>query len=476
MKRMLKNVLPILAAGMVFTSCEQELISSSVVNNDASVAPRSEEVTLQTERYILSGNKLNGSLAKVRQRLQEIGAQESGYLPQVGMMFVGSTNPSFEAEMKGLGLNVAADFEVELPQSVGETVEASADEGQAAGSGNTLLGRLWGMDAIDAPQAWAAGYKGKGVRVAVLDGGYYMNHPDLSANINKGLSRNFVNLNDLGQPYCNSLPECDPSDPSFKKTGFSHGTHVAGTIAALDNTIGVIGVAPEAEIVAVKVLSDYAGGGLVSWIVQGIVYAADNGADVINMSLGGVRTKGGGKGANLVMEGIKAYNEAIQYASQKGSLVVVAAGNNGFDFDHNGPIEVFPGGSPQALTISATAPYGWFIDPTTDLDVPSSYTNFGASRIEFAAPGGDFDYPGSAYVRDMVLSTSGPSQYYYAAGTSMAAPHASGVAALIIGKNGGSMNPTHVKAALRASADDLGKPGKDPYFGLGRVNAFKAVQ
>ena len=111
-----------------------------------------------------------------------------------------------------------------------------------------------------------------------------------------------------------------------------------------------------------------------------------------------------------------------------------------------------------------------------NLDIPASYTNFGSSRIDFAAPGGDFDSPNANAFYDMVLSTDGPADYSFAAGTSMAAPHTSGVAALIIGKNGGSMNPTQVKSILKRSADDLGKPGHDAYFGDGRVNAFRAVQ
>jgi subtilisin family serine protease len=131
----------------------------------------------------------------------------------------------------------------------------------------------------------------------------------------------------------------------------------------------------------------------------------------------------------------------------------------------------------------------------TNFSRPASYTDFGQSAISFAAPGGDAVLPGNAvcaipripsgvlvnfcWVFDLVLSPGSiPSNtgYFFAAGTSMASPHAAGVAALIIAKNGGSMNPAQVEAALRKSADDLGKPGNDDFYGKGFVNALKAVQ
>ena len=104
------------------------------------------------------------------------------------------------------------------------------------------------------------------------------------------------------------------------------------------------------------------------------------------------------------------------------------------------------------------------------------YTNYGAKRIDFAAPGGDYDSKSAYWYYDMILSAGGPTDYYYSAGTSMAAPHVSGVAALIIGKNGGSMSPIQVSSILKSSSDDLGVVGVDAYFGNGRVNAFKAVK
>jgi subtilisin family serine protease len=136
---------------------------------------------------------------------------------------------------------------------------------------------------------------------------------------------------------------------------------------------------------------------------------------------------------------------------------------------------------------------GWAYDRTgADLDVLASYSNRGQSAIAFSAPGGNGDYPGNelctlftnvgqpitipCFGFDFVMSTtSAPAGYGWSAGTSMAAPHVSGVAALIIGKHGGEMSPSAVERILRQSADDLGKPGRDDAHGRGRVNAARAV-
>jgi lantibiotic leader peptide-processing serine protease len=446
--------------------------------------------------YILRPSKSDkNSIDALTAKVESLGGKVSGYLPQLNMMFVTGGGDGFENNFTRNEASVAADLLVETPQSqVQEFV--SFDEADAIGGdnppsiGNTEpffnQGRMWGLDAIDAPQAWNAGFTGEGVTVAVLDEGFYPNHPDLAANFVMSKARNFVNLEDISTSpsVCISFPECDPTDVRFKLTGFSHGTHVSGTIAAVKNNIGTIGVAPNAKVIPVKVLSDFAGGGIVSWIVQGIVYAADNGAQVINMSLGGLRIKGSGKGSNLIQEGIRAYNDAIQYATGKGALVICSAGNSGINFDApyvdadgnvTGSIVSFPAGAAQALSISATSPNGYFANRLTDLDIPTPYTNFGNSAISFAAPGGAFYLSGAPGQWDAIFSPASLTGYFYSAGTSMAAPHVTGVAALIIQKLGGSASPAEIRRILRGSSDKL--PDFDRgFYGHGRVNAWKAVQ
>ncbi|PYE54568.1 S8 family serine peptidase [Deinococcus yavapaiensis] len=352
---------------------------------------------------------------------------------------------------------------------------------------NTRYPLLWGLQAVHAPQAWAAGVRGKDatgrkVRVAVLDSGIFKSHPDIAPNLNTELSTSFVS----GQTYYD-----------MQGTTFNHGTHVAGTIAAADNNIGVIGVAPDAEIVAVKVLSAKTGSGSFAGIIAGITYAADIDADVINMSLGATlprRSYIDDNGtpndtsddvrvsANEITAITTALSRATTYAYNKGTTIIASEGNDAIDKDKSADIISVPADSAHVLSISATSPEGWGQDPTTNLDVLTSYSNFGASAVNFAAPGGDSRLPGEApctvggltrpcWVFDMVLSTNVNGGYTWAAGTSMAAPHASGIAALIIGQSGGRMNPAAVASELAKRASDLGKPGNDPAYGGGRVSS-----
>ena len=340
----------------------------------------------------------------------------------------------------------------------------------------------WNLDAVNAPEAWDLGARGKGARVAVLDAGVDLNHPDLAPNLNVALSTTFV----PGEPV--------QYDPVIGGGTFSHGTHVAGIVGAADNAFGVIGVAPEVELMHVKVLSDSGSGGL-GGIMAGILYAADQDADVINMSLSGKFTRDGYVvndvsdptddvflGAKVISELAVAMGRATTYAFQQGTTVISSAGNDAADLNHTNNLIVLPAQSPHVIAVSATKPVGWAIDQSTDLDLPASYTNTGTSAIEFAAPGGDLDRDlltsvcgvGPVFslcgVFDLVPSTSFQG-FAWSGGTSMAAPHVAGVAALIIGENGGDMHPSQVRGELRSSADDLGKPGKDDFYGHGRVNA-----
>src|SRR6266699_3359037 len=361
--------------------------------------------------------------------------------------------------------------------------------GASIGSDETFFNAQWAPKAIHAPEAWDLGARGTGVRVAVVDGGLNNNHIDLNGSVDVAHSASFV----PGFAFNQDVP-CTPVPPATTCITFSHATHVAGIIAARDNAVGTIGIAPGATIIGGKALSN--GSGSFAHVIQGIVYAATPiaaggaGADIINMSLGGIFYREGVGAAQLA----EAIGRATTYAYQQGVTVFAAAANSALDLDHTANLVVLPAQSPHVLAISATAPEGFALG-ATDFDDPASYPDFGQSVIDFAAPGGDSRLPGSAvcsipripsgsivapcFVFDFVISPGslGPvnNVYFFAAGTSMATPAAAAVAALIIEKYG-RIGPAGVEAVLRHSADDLGKPGNDDFYGLGRVNAFRAVQ
>jgi subtilisin family serine protease len=356
--------------------------------------------------------------------------------------------------------------------------------------GDPLSGLQWALRAIHAPEAWALGYSGRGVRVAVLDAGIQSTHPDLAPNLNTALSRSFV----PGEAYNT------PPGP--------HGTQVSGIIAAARNNRGTVGVAPNAELVMVKILAA-SGTGPISRFAQGIVYAADIGARVANISAGtnlpratqivvddkGTPDPGDDvrirfSNANTIAI-LRALGRATNYAHSKGMLIIAAGGNLAKDFDHAKSDIGIPQELPHVVTVGPTGPLGWALDANTDLDVRPSYANFGSSYLSLVAPGGNFDVftrPGlppsctiltftwPCQVFDIVLTTGLGGSFVWNFGGSFAAPHATGVAALVLEKLGGSGTPDQLEMILRNTADDLGKPGNDSFYGLGRVNALRAVQ
>ncbi len=364
------------------------------------------------------------------------------------------------------------------PVREGDMIEAAVTPGD-----ETFINLQWNTTAVEAPAAWAAGFTGVGVRVAVIDGGIYDSHIDLVGQVDLAHSVSFV-----------------PGYAFNEDTGtFWHATHVAGIIAAKDNGIGTIGIAPGATIIGIKALHN--GSGSFGAVIQGILYASTPieeggaGADIINMSLGALVPKGGGNtGLGLLCA---ALNYAVNYAG-KHSLVVSAAGNDGYDLDHLWSITYVPAQSGTGIGISATGPVGFAVNypnGATNFRRPASYTNYGNSLVWLAAPGGDYALPGNdlctvprvpsgsvttaCWVFDMVMSCvrgSGASisTYSWAAGTSMAAPAVAAVAALVK-QRFPWFDAAQLKTWLAKTSDDEGKPGNDPYYGKGFVNARRAV-
>lgn len=435
---------------------------------------------------------LLGKADKLPANLEQLVAAKGGAVnytvPAIGLAVITSANPNFQAEMESVVdvESVAPDIRVNfyLP---GFQPTAPPTVSPPLPDDDQFYAFQWGLDAINAPEAWAQGALGAGVRIAIVDDGLFASHLDLAPNLNVGLSKSFV-----------------PGDTNpFTPINFpSHSSHVAGIAAAADNGIGIIGVAPAAEIVGVRVLTwlpdagsqiGYKSEGKFAWLAAGIVYAADIDADIINISLGGWLNKDGycddegcvsKKDAGELK---KLLDRATRYAHKKGAVVIAAAGNDGTDTDHNGKDYFLPAESDKVLAISATGPSGWILNPATNLDLFAPYSNYGKKLVDFAAPGGDptfldqnptciIDYGGFPIpcgFFDLVIGpTASPFLWTWASGTSAAVPHVSGVAALVIGKNGGEMDPDKVEKALKKGADNVGDKA---FFGEGRVNAAASL-
>jgi len=432
----------------------------------------------------------NGQGQGSTQFAAQLGPALTANLESLGVVLATSSDPNFATWASSLSgvQSVSEDVEVQWldpKEKVIEGVEAAGDPSADADANQESYSPiLWNLRAIHADQTAALGIRGNNTvraRVAILDSGIITDQPDLTPNLNLTLSKSFVPGEQLDPPA----------------DVFNHGTHVAGIVAAAVNNWGAQGVAPEAEIVAVKVLAA-SGSGAFSWIIAGIDYASgpEVHADVINMSLGAfLNIKPDAAGANKGGWGglLAALNRAVNAATQRGTLVLSAAGNDGTDL--NSSWGQIPAQSGNGMAVSATTPYGWALFGETGAgwaDYPASYTNYGQSVVNVAAPGGDAMYPGNemcspggitnpCWVFDMVISPGGyryvggvkQFRYYWASGTSMATPHVAGVAALIVGQYG-HIGPTALKSRLEQTSVDIYKPGADP-LGKGRVDALAAV-
>ena len=317
----------------------------------------------------------------------------------------------------------------------------------SSGTWGQTYADLWGLDKISAKKVWATGVSGKSsIIMAVVDSGLDLTHADIIDNLYANPSETAGNgVDDDGNGYIDDTVGWDfvnsDNDPT---DDYLHGTHVAGTIAATGNNgIGMAGVMWKAQILPVKVLGAD-GSGDTANTVNAIMYAVDQGADVINISI-----KSGG-GSEL--------EAAVEYASSLGVVIVASAGNDATDAMNQAPAMY-----DDVITVASSS----------SSDELSSSSNFGA-KIDVAAPGVDIL---SLLAADGTVSSTSSNvvgtNYLRISGTSMAAPHVSGVVGLLLAKDP-TLTAEEVRQAIRQT-DDIGDSGWDEDTGYGRLNALKAV-
>ncbi len=326
-----------------------------------------------------------------------------------------------------------------------------------------VAGQQWALERIAAPWAWDLETGGE-VVVAVLDTGIDYTHPDLAPNLwrnpgevpGNGLDDDGNGVVDdvYGVRYRYGVVSGDPLDDDLADT---HGTHVAGVIGARgDNGLGVVGVNWRVRLMAVKFLHGSAGLGDVGDAAAGIVYAVDHGAKVLNLSFT--------VAASPSLEGkILALEDALAYADEHGVLAVSAAGNSAADLDR---ARVYPASSRTPNNIAVAA--------TTQGDALAAYSSYGAAAVHVAAPGGAQSTVAGGVVStrgSMAIPDQGP--YGYLSGTSIAAPHVSGLAALVWAFRPG-LGHHQVKARILNGADPVPELDGKVVSGA-RVNTYRSL-
>jgi subtilisin family serine protease len=406
----------------------------------------------------------------------------------------------------------------------GDTYEPASSE--------PLADCQWGMSLINANDATHDRATGDGVVVGVIDSGVDLTHPDIAPNLDLARSCSFIYDHDpLALPV--EMANGDCSNKAAVQDQFGHGTHVASIIAAPINGIGIAGVAPDATIVAIKACNwqTYC---FADSVAAAIHYAGEIRVDIVNMSLfADPYLYYCGNDAQQRAQ-YQAIAEAVRYAQRRGVLIVAAAGNQADDIAHPTIDTISPDWPPNAaeervvhnnckqapteipgvLAVSATGPVGI---PGYDLNI-ASYSNIGMAEVGVAAPGGDY-FAATGTVQDAVLAamtstdsaglwaqysglpfpgltvTDGGARYIQLNGTSMASPHAAGVAALIAELHPG-WSPGALSAAVQRTAAPLacpadweplfegdlrtrcqgGEGGRNSFFGHGLVDADAATR
>ncbi|TDB82353.1 S8 family serine peptidase [Micromonospora sp. KC721] len=426
---------------------------------------------------------------------------------QIGVLVVRSANPDFATDVAGAGVeSVASTAGLGTALQEGETLEVSAAQVANAAADPTaepLFGQQWDMSMIDVPRAHAVNAGRADVVVGVLDSGISSSHPDLASQIAKDKSASCLG------------GVTDTAEAAWNPTTSDHGTHVAGTIAAAVNGVGVTGVAPGVKVAAVKVVNDD-GYIFPEAAVCGFLWAAEHGMQLTNNSYYIDPWELNCRNDARQRPVWQAVQRAIRYSQSKGVLHVASAGNSNYDLAHkitddgspnNGTPETrenltnacldLPAEVPGVVTVAAVGPTG----------AKSYYSSYGQGVIDVTAPGGDTRFRTQGVrstLTDGILSTTfNPATktngWGYKQGTSMSGPHATGVAALALSAHPG-MKPGQLASFLERTSVAQSCPegvynpvpliptgphaydatcsggARNGFYGAGLVNAYHAVR
>jgi len=318
--------------------------------------------------------------------------------------------------------------------------EEASPDALSGDNGDARSAYQWDKQAQNAFDVHDAGYTGEGAKIAIIDTGIAGDHSDLAPNFNAEESISTAGGGIDGEPEYYDID--------------SHGTHCAGIAAAADNGGGIVGVAPDAEIVGIRVFGgEFAYG---SDIIAGQMHAVEVGCDVGNLSLGGYPYPQG-----LDTQLSKEMDErAATYGLENGCLFVAAAGNDDSNLDNDGDVLSLPNQADGYMSVSATGPSGF--NPGMDLEdvplpthAPSFFTNYGENAIDVSAAGGNVTYPlRPGYANDLVYSTVPEDTWSWKAGTSMAAPQVAGLVALVKAENPDA-TPERIQYHIKRTADQI---------------------
>ncbi len=469
------------------------LISSAAVSTSAQAAgPESSYLVLAPQ---------GTSTAKALGRVAAAGGTVVANYRQIGVLVVRSTNPAFSSAAAGpgvesvastAGLGTALDDDATVGTVTSGTVKATGNPAD-----EPLFADQWDMTQIGVPEAHAVTTGSSNVVVGVLDSGISSTHPDLETQIARDKSASC-----LGGVV-------DTAEAAWNPTTSDHGTHVAGTIAGAINGVGIAGVAPGVKVASVKVVND-AGFIFPEAAVCGFVWAADHGMQITNNSYFIDPWEFNCRNDARQRPVWQAVQRAIRYSQSKGVLNIASAGNSNVDLQH----KFIDSGSPNdgsfpvedrtitgaCLDLPAEAPGVVTVSAVGTERLKSYYSSYGLGVVDVAAPGGDTRQPDPSVstITHAVLSSTfadGENGWGYKQGTSMAGPHAVGVAALALSAHP-TLKPAALASLLERTSDRLPcpvgvynpRPGLTQYlaectggafnsfYGAGEVNAFNAVK